>query len=218
MPYRDPAAKKAYGVEYRKAHSSLLSSKQRARYAAMTPQERAVSVAKQRERQRVRVASGLFDRTASRRYARERHERKKHDPEYRRKAIEKTKKWAQENRDRFNATLRAIKARRYATDINYRLAVALRRRFYMAVKGAARTGTAVRELGCSVVAFKEFIEKQFQPGMSWENWGRHGWHIDHAKPLASFDLTDQEQARAACHYSNLQPLWAIDNIRKAAHL
>jgi hypothetical protein len=51
--------------------------------------------------------------------------------------------------------------------------------------------------------------------MSWDNWGTHGWHIDHIIPLSSFDLTDREQFLKACHYTNLQPLWAADNIRKS---
>jgi hypothetical protein len=50
--------------------------------------------------------------------------------------------------------------------------------------------------------------------MSWENHGE--WHIDHIRPCASFsDLTQLEQQKQCCHYTNLQPLWAIDNILKS---
>lgn len=52
--------------------------------------------------------------------------------------------------------------------------------------------------------------------MSWDNYGRGGWHIDHIRPLLSFDLSDTEQAKQAFHYSNLQPMWQADNIRKGA--
>ncbi len=48
--------------------------------------------------------------------------------------------------------------------------------------------------------------------MSWDNYGE--WHIDHIVPLSSFDLTDKSQVNKVCHYTNLQPLWAIDNLRK----
>jgi len=50
--------------------------------------------------------------------------------------------------------------------------------------------------------------------MSWDNHGE--WHIDHKQPLASFDLTDPDQFRAAAHYSNMQPLWASENLSKHA--
>jgi len=51
--------------------------------------------------------------------------------------------------------------------------------------------------------------------MTWSNYGK-GWHIDHIKPCASFDLSNPEQQKICFHYTNLQPLWAIDNIKKGA--
>lgn len=60
------------------------------------------------------------------------------------------------------------------------------------------------------------LEAQFQAGMSWDNYGE--WHIDHIKPLASFDLEDTDQLKLACHYTNLQPLWAKDNLSKGAKM
>lgn len=77
--------------------------------------------------------------------------------------------------------------------------------------------SVTRSLGCTPEQLKLHLEQQFQPGMTWENHGVHGWHVDHKKPLASFDLTDPAQFDQACHYTNLQPLWATDNIRKGAH-
>lgn len=69
-------------------------------------------------------------------------------------------------------------------------------------------------LGCDIASFLCHIEKQFAPGMSWEN--RHLWHLDHKKPCASFDLSDPAQVAACFHHTNYQPLWALDNIRKGA--
>lgn len=78
--------------------------------------------------------------------------------------------------------------------------------------GGIKAGSAVRDLGCTVEELMVHLEKQFQPGMTWENRGE--WHIDHIKPLASFDLTDEVQFKEACNYTNLQPLWAKDNLSK----
>lgn len=104
--------------------------------------------------------------------------------------------------------------RRKQTDINFDLADRLRGRLssYLRRKNLNKHGSSIENLGCTVGDLKLHLEKQFQPGMSWEN--RHLWHIDHIKPLSSFDLTDPDQFKAANHFSNLQPLWAADNIRK----
>lgn len=54
--------------------------------------------------------------------------------------------------------------------------------------------------------------------MNWSNYGRTGWHIDHIIPIASFDFSKKENIEKCFHYSNLQPLWAVDNIRKSNKL
>lgn len=97
-------------------------------------------------------------------------------------------------------------------DTNYRLSSVLRSRIIQYLK----SGSAVRDLGCTIAELKQHLEKQFQPGMTWDNWSKTGWHIDHIKPLSSFDLTDPDQFRQAAHYTNLQPLWAKDNLKKGS--
>ena len=104
------------------------------------------------------------------------------------------------------------------TDINFKLAAMLRSRLYCARKKQSKVGSAVSDLGCTLDVLKEHLEKQFQVGMSWDNYGRAGWHIDHIKPLASFDLTNRIQFLQAAHYTNLQPLWAHDNLSKKDNL
>ena len=51
--------------------------------------------------------------------------------------------------------------------------------------------------------------------MSWKNHGLNGWHIDHIKPVSKYNLLDPEEQKKCFHYTNLQPLWAIENIRKS---
>lgn len=105
--------------------------------------------------------------------------------------------------------------RMLCTDLNWRLRGTLRARLNKALERGTKTGSAVRDLGCSIAEFRKYLESKFQPGMTWDNWSRTGWHIDHIRPLASFDLTDREQLKQAVHYTNLQPLWAKDNQIKA---
>lgn len=95
-----------------------------------------------------------------------------------------------------------------------KLAKNLRIRLNRAIKGGWKKGSAVELLGCSVEDAMMHIEALFEPGMSWDNWGE--WHIDHIRPLASFDLEKAAQLAEACHYTNLRPLWKADNLRKGA--
>lgn len=119
-------------------------------------------------------------------------------------------------RARYHAHRCEIYARRKA-NAKIRIATALRIRLHGALRRRSKRGSAVRLLGCSVVDLISHLERLFQPGMSWQNYGRAGWHIDHIVPLSSFDLTDPDQLAKACHYTNLQPLWAKENLSKGAH-
>lgn len=104
---------------------------------------------------------------------------------------------------------------RMASDPNFKLKLRLRTRLNNALKNNQKSGSAVKDLGCSIEELKSYLESKFLPGMTWENWSKHGWHIDHIVPLASFDLSDPDQFLKACHYTNLQPLWWKDNLKKS---
>jgi hypothetical protein len=73
---------------------------------------------------------------------------------------------------------------------------------------------AIWYLGCTWEEFKIHLENQFTDGMTWENRGVHGWHIDHIKPVNTFDLTDPIQLKECWNYTNLRPLWAKDNLSR----
>jgi len=124
------------------------------------------------------------------------------------------KKWRAENLDKVLKQNRKRKKERRKEDIQYKLCDALRHRLYIAINNNQKKGSAVKDLGCTIPELKVYLESKFQPGMTWDNWTIDGWHIDHIKPLSNFDLTDRKQFLEACHYTNLQPLWAKDNLIK----
>lgn len=107
-------------------------------------------------------------------------------------------------------------ALRMSTDIQYRLRHILHTRLSRAVSNNNKRGSAVSDLGCSIQHLKLHLELFWDEGMAWSNYGKgeRQWSIDHIKPLASFDLTDRTQLLQAVHYTNLQPLWHIDNMTK----
>lgn len=110
----------------------------------------------------------------------------------------------------------AYKSKKYKEDDSFRLACLLRARITRVMNGGKRCLPIKDLIGCSLEELEKHLESKFQPGMTWENRGRKGWHIDHIRPCSSFDLTDPEQQKQCFHYTNLQPLWAIDNLRKNA--
>lgn len=118
------------------------------------------------------------------------------------------------NKERLRKKNNEYEKKRCAVDPCYKLKKNLRTRLYHALKGQAKNGSAVKDMGCTVAELKTYLESKFQPGMTWENYSIHGWHIDHIKPLADFDLSDRNELLKACHFTNLQPLWAEDNMRK----
>jgi hypothetical protein len=101
---------------------------------------------------------------------------------------------------------------RLRIDPIFRISKYLRNRLYAYIKRKSKKTKEI--VGCSFGDLKQYLENQFQPGMTWENHG--SWHIDHVIPLAS--AKTEEELYKLCHYTNLQPLWAADNIRKGAKI
>jgi hypothetical protein len=100
------------------------------------------------------------------------------------------------------------------TDPSYKLITNQRTRITGILK-KHKTDKTLNLLGCSAQFLRTYIENKFLEGMTWDNYGKHGWHIDHIIPCSSFNLTDSTQQQICFHYTNLQPLWAIDNLKKS---
>jgi hypothetical protein len=155
-------------------------------------------------------------------YQKNRQKKLKYQKKYAKENSDKIAKYQKEYREKNKNKLtkqhtERCKYRR-KTDIQFRLIRGLRDRIKDALKGKYKAGSIIKSLGCTVEELKHHLESQWEEGMTWDNWTIDGWHIDHVIPLSSFDLTDPDQFKKACHYTNLQPLWAKDNIRKSNEL
>ena len=152
--------------------------------------------------------------------------------------LDQLRQWREKNREKLRAQRLAWLAKnpdyakkkrakdptyqsRYTTtrkkrDPVFRLTVNLRRRVLLGLQGRSKSSRTEDLLGCSFTFLRFWLESKFLPNMSWENYG--DWHVDHIRPLASFDLTDPKQQALAFHFLNLQPLWAKDNLSKGAKI
>jgi IS30 family transposase len=160
------------------------------------------------------------DEFANEKHKRKESERRASDPEYRK---QKCSEWYSKNlsrksqydKVRRNCTeFRQRQRDRLRNEPGYRETRNLRYLVWRSYKGLTKPESSFNLLGCTLQEFQTHLESLFQPGMTHENYGE--WHIDHIRPLVSFDLTQEDQRRASCHYTNLQPLWAKDNLSKGA--
>lgn len=221
MPHRDREARNAYSREYKRrmradpVRKELERSKERDLYARTkerTLEGRRAKNSRYRDAHRVELAAkqrGRYSRMDSASVVKRRklanarrNARRKSDPSFRAAQLKRLRAWQ---------LAHPLSA---AESIQRRIAHGLRVRLNQAVRGGTKGASAVRSLGCDVDELMKRLESQFRDGMTWSNYGQ--WHIDHIRPLISFDLTDPEQARAASHFSNLQPLWASENLAKSS--
>lgn len=132
---------------------------------------------------------------------------------------ESTKAWIIKNRERYNARQRE----RRRIDPQFAISNNVRSRMNSALRnyGLKRDKPLEKQIGCSIEQLMAHLEEQFTDGMTWDARGRMDrtthtkvWQIDHIKPCSAFDLSDPKQRAECFHYTNLKPLWAIDNIKK----
>lgn len=123
------------------------------------------------------------------------------------------KNWLEKNKETLKEWNRLYTANRYKSDPTFALKINQRSRVRAILK-SNKSDKTHELLGCSFEELKAHIESKFVDGMGWHNMGE--WHIDHIVPLAAFDLTKVENQKIAFHYKNLQPLWALENLKKGA--
>jgi len=154
-------------------------------------------------------------------------QRQKHYQQNKEKLLLKARKYRKEHREECNKRRKEYRKnhkieileykkqyinKRRKTNINFKLRSYYRTRIWEVLKGISKSKHTEELLGCTIESFKQHLEKQFKSGMSWNNYGK--WHVDHIKPLSSFDLSKPEQQKTAFNYMNTQPLWAVDNLSK----
>lgn len=127
------------------------------------------------------------------------------------------REYQKKNKDKIKEQRNKHTRERRKTDTIFNLRLLCRSRIYslMKNKGYKKNKTTMDMIGCSLKELKTHLEKQFTLGMNWKNIG-YGWHIDHIIPLAT--ATIEEEIYALCHYTNLQPLWATENLKKGKNI
>ncbi len=216
-------SKQAYMSAYRAENADRLRAQARENYLKNADDRRAYARAKAAAMtDEDKVRKRQQDRESYQRHAESRRARV---AAYKASNLEKARKacrasWAK-NRNQYADRRRVYVQARLAGDLDWKLERATRSRIGNALRkhlaGQPGKGNAgLNGLGCTIADLRIHIERQFSKGMTWKNWSRTGWHIDHIRALAEFDLTDPAQLAAACHFTNLRPIWAIQNLQKGA--
>jgi len=140
--------------------------------------------------------------------------RRKKNPEYVRKL---DNEWRKKNHAHVIKKGQERWKRRMKNDVPFKLRVKLGNQLKAKLKAQneKKQNSALKYLGCSLEYFKKYLELKFKEGMSWPNHGIRGWHIDHIKPCAKFDLTKESEIKKCFHYTNMQPLWWRENLIKS---
>jgi hypothetical protein len=129
---------------------------------------------------------------------------------------ESFKEYKKTNKEKISKQKNEYMRNRLATDVNFRVLHNLRKRLWSAVKRNTKSAPTKELLGCTSEELKIHLENKFTDGMNWDNYGK--WHIDHIIPCCSFDMGSSDKQKECFHFSNLQPLWALDNLIKGGRI
>jgi hypothetical protein len=130
----------------------------------------------------------------------------------REKILGQMKNYYKNNSKKLKDDMKTYQRERKKNDSIFNIKATIRTRIYkfLSVKNIKKTSKTFDIIGCSPIELKEHLERQFTDNMSWGN--RSLWHIDHIIPLSI--AKTEEEIYKLCHYTNLQPLWAEDNLKK----
>jgi hypothetical protein len=142
---------------------------------------------------------------------------KNYHKKYRFKNLVKIKNYYRNNKEKILEQKKQYEKHKRNTDAQYNLIRKLRIRLNKALKtqSVKKCYKTIDLLGITIDELKKYLESQFKDGMTWDNYGYKDWHIDHIRPCSSFDLSDLEQQKQCFHYTNLQPLWWWENLKKS---
>lgn len=126
------------------------------------------------------------------------------------------KQYVKDNIEWWRKYEREYRNKRRKEDMFFKIKSNLSSRLSDLINKRSLSTNTLELIGCDSQTFLNHIESQFTEGMTWNNYGLKGWHVDHIKPLSSYDLTNETEVKKACHYTNLQPLWWEDNLKKGS--
>jgi len=182
---------------------------------------------KRYQREKYHAMTDEEKKEVNRKTAERRNERYKKNPEVYKKHRDRVnkrrrdnpdlaRKWMINNPEKNRESQRKSVKKRMRNDPAFRATTNMRKRFGQVMKGVKIGGSAHYSgmLGCTTEEFNEHMQSMFTPEMTWDNYGEY-WVVDHALPVASFDHTDKKQVKRCWHYTNLQPMEAMENIKKS---
>jgi hypothetical protein len=132
------------------------------------------------------------------------------------KIQKRQREYAKANRPSIRARFSAWQKQRKQSDVGYRILCNLRRHVNRAIRKTEKSAKTKELIGCSMAELRAHLESMFLVGMTWANYGQ--WHVDHIIPCCKFDMSNPEEQRRCYNWKNLQPLWAVDNIRKGGRV
>jgi len=155
-----------------------------------------------------------YTENANRYYQNNKKDKLEYAKKYRLKNKDKYKDYFAKNAEQIYKRRALREKERRENDISFRIQCNLRSRLRNALNGKKKLKHCIDLFGCTNDELIKHIESLWKDGMNWENYGIDGWHIDHIKPCSSFDMSKEEDQLKCFHYSNLQPLWALENKSK----